>query len=114
MIRVENCSYYRFLLLEMGESRCNNPGMPRTPGEIELYSYFSQHFGPRYEPAGLRIQCHYNQTPGLHFKVPVSEEYRSEILRGIQEALTLRFPDFPTTGSIWITEVTEHEVDSCP
>jgi len=29
---------------------------PTTPGEIELYSHFSQHFGPRYEAAGLRVQ----------------------------------------------------------
>ena len=93
---------------------CNNQIMPRTPGEIELYSFFSQHLGGRFEAGGLRIQFHWNQSPGIHFKVPVSEEYRDEILRGLQEGMASRFPDFPKTGSIWITEVTEHEVDSCP
>jgi hypothetical protein len=86
---------------------------PTTPGEIELYSHFSQHFGPRYEAAGLRVQFHYNQTPGFHFRVPVPEQYRAAITRGIQEGMASRFPDFPATGSIWITEITEHEVDSC-
>jgi hypothetical protein len=84
-----------------------------SPGEIELYSSFSQHLGPRYEAAGLRVQFAYNQTPGIHFRVPVSEPYRTAITRGIQEGLASRFPDFPATGSIWVTEITEHEVDSC-
>jgi hypothetical protein len=77
-----------------------------------LYSHFSQHLGPRFEAAGLRVQFHYNQTPGIHFRVPVSEEYRAAIIRGIQEGMASRFPQFPASGSIWITEVTEHEVDS--
>ena len=85
---------------------------PASPGEIELYSYFSQHLGPRFEAAGLRVQFHYNQTPGLHFRISVSEEYRAAITRGIQEGMAARFPDFPVTGSIWITEITEHSVDS--
>jgi hypothetical protein len=86
---------------------------PTTPGEIELYTYFSQHFGPRYEAAGLRVQFHYNQTPGFHFQVPVPEQYRTAITRGIEDGLALRFPGFPVTGSIWITEITEDKVDSC-
>ncbi len=79
---------------------------------MELYSYFSIHHGPRYSAAGLRVQFHYNQVPGIHFKVPPPEEYREAILRGLQEGLTLRFPDFPSTGSLWVTEITVHEVDS--
>ncbi len=85
---------------------------PASPGEVELYASFSQHIGPRFEAAGLRLQFHYNQTPGVHFRVPVSEEYRAAILRGIEEGMAARFPEFPATGSIWITEVTVHEVDS--
>jgi hypothetical protein len=84
-----------------------------SPGEIELYASFSQHLGPRFEAAGLRVQFHYNQTPGIHFRVPVSDVYRDSILRGIQDGMASRFPKFPASGSIWITEVTEHEVDSC-
>src|SRR6266478_3226740 len=45
-----------------------SPMPPATPGEIELYSHFRQHLGPRYEVAGLRVQFHYNQTPGIHFQ----------------------------------------------
>ena len=82
---------------------------PASPGEIELYSCFSQHLGPRFEAAGLRVQFHYNQTPGIHFRVPVSEQYRAAITRGIQEGLASRFPQFPVSGSVWITEVTEHK-----
>jgi hypothetical protein len=85
---------------------------PASPGEIELYASFNQHLGPRFEAAGLRVQFHYNQTPGIHFRVPVSEDYRAAIMRGIQEGMALRFPQFPESGSIWITEVTKHEVDS--
>jgi hypothetical protein len=83
-----------------------------TPGEIEVYSYYRQHLGPKMESAGLRVQFHYNQKPGIHFKVEPREEFRSAILKGIQEGMAARFPDFPTTGSIWITEISESEVDS--
>ena len=87
--------------------------MNRTsPGEVEIYAAFSIHLGPRFEAAGLRIQFHYNQTPGIHFRVQPREEYRAAILKGIEEGMAERFPKFPATGSIWITEITEHEVDS--
>ena len=64
------------------------------------------------EAAGLRVQFHDNQEPGVHFKVHPGEEYRSAILRGINEGVAARFPDFPNTGSIWITEILEDKVDS--
>lgn len=64
--------------------------------------------------AGLGLQFHHNQTPGIHFKTPVREEYREAIVKGIKDGMSIRFPDFPETGSIWITEVTEHTVDSSP
>jgi hypothetical protein len=84
-----------------------------SPGEIEVYSSFSQHLRPRFEAAGLGIQFHYNQTPGIHFRTSVRKQYRSAILRGIEDGMAHRFPDFPPTGSVWITKITEHEVDSC-
>jgi hypothetical protein len=83
-----------------------------TPGEIELYCYFARHLGPRFESAGLRIQFHYNQTPGIHLKANTSTEYKDAIIKGIREGLALRFPEFPTTASVWITEITEHPIDS--
>jgi hypothetical protein len=83
-----------------------------APGEVELYAYFSVHLGPRYEAAGLRVQFEYNQLPGVHFKAEPPEEYRSAILRGIADGMAARFPQFPATGTIWITEITVHEVDS--
>jgi hypothetical protein len=85
---------------------------PLTPGENELYSYFSRHLGPRYQAAGLRIQFHYNQTPGIHLKANTSPEYKEAIIKGIQDGLALRFPEFPSTAAVWITEITEHPVDS--
>ena len=85
---------------------------PIAPGELELYSHYSIHLGPRFEAAGLRIQFHYNQTPGIDFKVPVPEEYRDAILKGIEDGMALRFPNFPPTGSIWILEVTDHDMYS--
>jgi hypothetical protein len=63
--------------------------------------------------AGLRLQFRHNQIPGLHFKATISEEYREAITKGIKDGISARFPDFPETGSIWITEVTEYPVDSC-
>lgn len=85
---------------------------PSHPGEVEHYSFYSSHFGPRFESAGLRVQFHSNQEPGFHFKTQVSGEYKVAILKGLQEGLALHFPDFPATASVWITEVTEHEVHS--
>lgn len=83
-----------------------------SPGPVEVYGYFKKHLGPRFMGAGLRLQFHYNQTPGIHFKTVVSEEYRGAILKGIKDGMSIRFPDFFETGSVWITEVAEHPVDS--
>ena len=83
-----------------------------TPGEAEHYVYYSRHLGARFEAAGLRVQFHYNQVPGIHFKVSPPEEYRGAILKGLQAGLTLRFPEFPKSASVWVTEVTDNEVDS--
>jgi hypothetical protein len=83
-----------------------------APGQIELVSYFRKHLGPRFDSAGLRVQFHYNQEPGIHFKVKTSEEYRDAIMKGLLEGMALRFPDFPGTGSIWITEIMEDKVSS--
>lgn len=85
---------------------------PISPGEVEVHSYFSKHLGPRYMGAGLKLQFHSNQPPGIHYKVAVNEEYRAAILKGIEDGVSIRFPDFPKTASIWITEVNEHPVDS--
>jgi hypothetical protein len=85
---------------------------PDTPGELEVLARFSIHLGPRFEAAGLRVQFHYNQAPGIHFKVEPPEEYRGAILKGIVDGMAARFPGFPSTGSVWITEILEHEVDS--
>lgn len=64
------------------------------------------------EAAGLRVQFHYNQKPGVHFKVEPPAEYRDAILNGIEHGMAARYPDFPKSGSIWITEVLVREVDS--
>jgi hypothetical protein len=84
----------------------------QLPGEVEVYVQFRKHFGPRYLGAGLGIQFHYNQTPGIHFKVDVDQQYREAILNGIKDGMAALFPDFPTSGSIWIVKVLEHPVDS--
>jgi hypothetical protein len=84
----------------------------KAPTEGVYYSYFSIHLGGKFESAGLRIEFHYNQIPGIHFKVGLSDEYKEAILRGLQDGLALHFPEFPKTGSIWVIEVNEHEVDS--
>jgi hypothetical protein len=84
----------------------------RNPGEVEIFAQFNIYLGPRFEAAGLRVQFHYNQTPGIHFKVDPPEEYRGRSLKGIEEGMVARFPNFPSSGRIWITEIAEHEVDS--
>lgn len=85
---------------------------PISPGEVEVYAHFSKHLGPRFMGAGLKVQFHYNQAPGIHYKVAVNEEYRTTILKGIEDGMAIRFPNFPKTASIWITGVDEHPVDS--
>jgi hypothetical protein len=80
--------------------------------DAEYYAFFRIHLGPRFTAAGVGVQFHYNQKPGIHFKVEVREEYRRGILKGITEGLATRFPDFPSSASIWVTVVTQHIVDS--
>jgi len=86
--------------------------MNKTPGEVEIFGTYRLHLGPRYETAGLRVQFHYNQEPGIHFKAESSAEYRDSIITGLQDGMSSRFPDFPITGSLWITEVLENHTYS--
>jgi hypothetical protein len=83
-----------------------------APGPVEVYGRYRKHLGPRYEAAGLGIQFHYNQAPGVSFRVEPPGQYRGAILRGIADGMTERFPDFPSSGSIWIIEISEDEIDS--
>jgi hypothetical protein len=82
------------------------------PRALEVHAAFRQYCGPRYEAADLRIQFPLNQSPGVHFKTDVSSEYRGAILKGLTDGMSLRFPNFLDTGSVWVTEVTVHPVDS--
>ena len=88
------------------------PQLPATPGEVEVHGRFSQHCGPRIVGAGLGIQFHYNQSPGIHFKANVPPEFREAIVKGLRDGMALRFPQFPESATIWITRVDAHEVDS--
>ena len=85
---------------------------PNHPGEVELYASFMKHFGPTFRHAGLRVQFHYNQEPGIHFRAEPPLEFAEAILRGVQHGLDRYFPEFPANGSVWITEVSVHEVYS--
>lgn len=82
------------------------------PGEVEHYAFFNTHLGPRFQSAGLRVQFHYNQVPGIHFIVEPPEEYAAAILKGLSDGLARYFPNFPDTGSVWVKEVTVHDVSS--
>jgi hypothetical protein len=79
---------------------------------LEVYSYFRKHLGPRFAAAGIMLQFHSNQIPGIHFKAVVSEEFKEGIRKGILEGLSFRFPELTKRMSVWVTEVTEHPVDS--
>lgn len=70
------------------------------------------HLGGRFQSAGLRVQFHYNQVPGIHFKVEPPAEYAEAILNGLQNGLACDFPEFPLTASVWINEVIVHDVAS--
>ena len=82
------------------------------PGDLEIDCGYSQHLGPRFEGAAIKIQFHRNQIPGIHFKVEDSEEYRNSNIKGITDGLHDRFPDFPASASVWITGISEHPIDS--
>jgi hypothetical protein len=87
--------------------------MPRNhPGEVEHTVSFKQHLGARFQSAGLRVQFHYNQVPGIHFKFEPPAEYADAILRGLEHGLDQYFPSFPSTGSVWVNEVIVDEVSS--
>lgn len=85
---------------------------PILPGEVEVYGSFSKHLGPRFMAAGLGIRFHYNQSAGIHFKVDVPDIFREAIIKGLSDGMADRFPQFPKTGSIWVTSIKIHEVDS--
>jgi hypothetical protein len=85
---------------------------PITPGEVEVYGTFRKHLGPRFAGAGLGVQFHYNQTPGIHFKTEPPAEYREGILKGLRDGLALRFPLFPASATIWVTRIDASDVDS--
>ena len=94
-------------------NRSSNVEMtPVTPGVCEVFGSYRVHLGPRMEAAGLGIQFHYNQVPGIHFKTAVPDEYQGAILQGLQEGMALRFPDFPETGSVWVVDVKIDQVES--
>jgi hypothetical protein len=88
------------------------PHLPNAPGELEVFGMFSRHLGPRFSGAGVGIQFHYNQQPGIHFKVEPPSEYREAIATGLRDAMLACFPEFPSSGSIWVTRVEAHPVDS--
>ena len=75
-----------------------------SPGELEVYGYFSAHLGPRSVAAGLRIQFLYNQSPGIHFKAQPPEEYRDSIVKGLLDGLAVRFPEWVLVQTdVWKT-----------
>ena len=85
--------------------------MPTLPGEVEIEAFFRAHI-VRMVSAGLRVQFHYNQAPGIHFKVDPPEAYREAIVRGLEDGLACRFPDFPEGGSVWVTDITADPIES--
>lgn len=82
------------------------------PGEVEHYAFFNSHLGPRFQSAGLKVQFHYNQEPGIHFIVHPPEKYADAIKKGLSQGLALYFPNFPDSGNVWITEVTVDAISS--
>ena len=88
------------------------PQMPSTPGQVEVYGNFSKHLGPRFMSAGLAVEFHYNQEPGIHFKTKAPSEFRDAILKGLRDAMAIRFPEFPDHASIWINRVEVHKMNS--
>lgn len=83
-----------------------------APSEVELSAFFRRHLGPRNEAAGLRVEFHYNQTPGIHFKVSAPKEYRDAITEGLKDGLAQRFPDLPATTAVWVLEVMINPVEA--
>jgi hypothetical protein len=79
---------------------------------MECRAYFRKHLGPRFMAAGLTVSFEPNQAAGIQFDVPVPEEYREPIIKGIKDGMSARFPDFLNTGRILIKEVADHPVDS--
>jgi hypothetical protein len=64
----------------------------RHPGEVEHLAFFSAHLGGRFQSAGLRVQFHHNQEPGIHFTIQPPREYADAIINGISDGLTRYFP----------------------
>jgi len=85
---------------------------PGAPGEVELYAYFSIHLGLGSRPLGCAFSFTTIRRQVYILRCRPPKQYRGAILKGIEDGMALRFPKFPDTGSIWIIEVTAHDVDS--
>jgi len=84
----------------------------KSPGELEVYGYYWRHLGPRCQAAGLRVTFFPHKAIGIQFKVNPPEVFREYIVRGLQDGLARRFPEFLSIGGIIITEITVDEVNS--
>jgi|SRR5580658_9774497 hypothetical protein len=83
------------------------------PKLTSIYSQFRQNQGPKSSDAGVRVSFHHGEASGVHFKVNCGE-YKEAIAQGIHDGMAAHFPDFLERGSVWVTEITEHAVDSSP
>jgi hypothetical protein len=83
-----------------------------APGELEVTAWFRQHLGPRFSAAGVTLQFHYNQEPGIHLKTKVPSEYQEWILNGVRDGMAKCFPEFPSSGSVWIVAIVDDDIDS--
>src|SRR5580704_18037102 len=83
------------------------------PRATSIYSHFRQNHGPRFNDAGVRVSFHHGEASGVHFKTNCGE-YEEAIAKGIHDGMAAHCPDFLEAGSVWITEITEHAVDSSP
>jgi hypothetical protein len=84
---------------------------PGPPEYASIYAHFRHHHGPKSSDAGLKVEFSPDKQAGIHFKVDCGE-YRNSITDGIQDGMAARFPNFLKTGGIWITEITQHPIDS--
>ena len=66
-----------------------------SPGELEVYGYFSAHLGPRSVAAGLRIQFLYNQSPGIHFRGSLRKSIETPLSKVFWMDWLCDFPSYP-------------------
>jgi len=84
------------------------------PKTLKLFWRFETHAGARFLRAGIGLQFHTSGPPRVQIQPAVAAEERAALVRGLEEGLSHRFPDFPATSGVTVTDLEIDPVHTSP